>query len=239
VASIAGIEDLGSGAPGHGDDASAHGRLAACGAGRKLDREAEPRADPLLESVDVVNGDGERRRFRGHVPAMLGDGIHEDGRLAQPAAGEMNEQDEHGDHAQRTADNGGKESAAPPRRAPAQYRCRLACDVLLDPGPQEVRRRLGQGPGGQQRVKPHLRRLGCPAGLAVAQVMLETDRVRHAKLAVEESRDELDRLSAAHRRTPDRSASPAHSAARRSRRARHNRDITVPTGTPRIPATSR
>ena len=138
--SIAGIEDLGGGAPGHRDDTSAHGRRAAHGAGGKLDREAELGANPLLERADVGDGDAERRRFRVRVPAMLGDGIREEGRLAQPAAGEMDEQDDHGDHAQRAADDGGKECAAPPRRAPAQCRCRLACDVLLDPGPEDIRR---------------------------------------------------------------------------------------------------
>src|SRR6266508_524188 len=78
-----------SGRGGDGDDASAHGRLAARGAGRKLDRDAKAGADPLLELTDVGDGDAERRRFRVHEPAMLGDGIREDGRLAQPAAGKM------------------------------------------------------------------------------------------------------------------------------------------------------
>jgi hypothetical protein len=70
--------------------------------------------------------------------------------------------------------------------------------------------------------------------------MLETDGVRNTELAVEESRDQLD--------LPPRS-SPAHSRPIRIARAQlplegagapaDNRDMTVPTGTPRIPATSR
>ena len=59
--------------------------------------------------------------------------------------------------------------------------------MLLNPRAKEVRRLLGQGSGRQQRVKPHLGRLGRPAGLALAQVMLETEGVRHTELAIEES----------------------------------------------------